>query len=121
MIRVEADKSKNVLRFIFSHRVTVADMKKSFEDAKARIAELQSGFTLLSDLTDLEIMDPKCAADIERVMDLCRKAGVARAVRIIPDPRKDIGLSIMSLFHYGRKVRIATCETREEADKILAE
>ena len=121
MIRVEADKTKNVLRFVFLQRVTVQDTKQSLEDVKARVAELKPDFTLFSDLTDLEVMDSACAADIERVMDLCRKAGVARIVRVIPDPQKDIGLNIMSLFHYGRKIRIATCETREEADKILAE
>jgi hypothetical protein len=42
-------------------------------------------------------------------------------VRIIPDPRKDIGLSIMSVFHYRRGVRIVTCETLAEALSALAD
>jgi hypothetical protein len=40
-------------------------------------------------------------------------------VRVIPDSRKDIGLNIMSLFHYRRGVRIVTCETLAEAHTIL--
>jgi hypothetical protein len=40
-------------------------------------------------------------------------------VRVIPDPHKDIGLNILSLFHYRRGVRIVTCETLEEAMRAL--
>jgi hypothetical protein len=42
-------------------------------------------------------------------------------VRVIPDPRKDIGLNMLSLFHYRRGIRIVTCMTLEEATKTLAE
>jgi hypothetical protein len=41
-------------------------------------------------------------------------------VRVIPDPQKDIGLNILSLFHYRKRVRIVTCETLDEARKVLA-
>jgi hypothetical protein len=73
----------------------------------------------LSDLSDLEIMDPDCAAEIEFGMDLCNKAGVSKVVRVIPDPRKDIGLTIMSVFHYHRGVKIVTCETLAQALQAL--
>jgi hypothetical protein len=45
--------------------------------------------------------------------------GIAKVVRVIPDPGKDIGLSIMSLFHYRRGVSIVTVETLAEAEKNL--
>jgi hypothetical protein len=38
---------------------------------------------------------------------------------VIPDPTIDIGLQIMSLFHYGHDVRIITCATLEEAMRAL--
>jgi hypothetical protein len=57
---------------------------------------------------------------IERMMDLFNKKGVEMVVRVIPDPYKDIGLNIMSLFHYPRRVHIVTCETLEEAREVLA-
>jgi hypothetical protein len=40
-------------------------------------------------------------------------------VRVIPDPARDIGLQIMSLFHYGHDVRIVTCATLDEAQRAL--
>jgi hypothetical protein len=40
-------------------------------------------------------------------------------VRVIPDPRRDIGLKIMSAFHYRGDVKIVTCETLAQADEIL--
>ena len=46
--------------------------------------------------------------------------GIAKVVRIIPDPKKDIGLNIMSVFHYQRRVQIITCETLDQADQALA-
>jgi anti-anti-sigma regulatory factor len=121
MIHVESDKAKNLLHLHFSGTVKPAEAKQSTEDIKAALPNLQRGFTLLTDLSKLESMSPACAPSIEATMDACRKAGIARVIRVIPDPHKDIGLSIMSLFHYPRKIRIVTCETREEADKLLAE
>jgi len=53
-------------------------------------------------------------------MDLLNKQGVSTVVRVIPDPRKDIGFNILSLFHYRPDVQIVTCETLEEAMKVLA-
>ena len=58
--------------------------------------------------------------DAAAYVDLCNKQGIEMVVRVIPDPQKDIGLNILSLFHYRRRVRIVTCATLEEAMKALA-
>ena len=81
------------------------------------MADLRPGFRLLTDLSGLESMDLACVPYIQRMMDLCNKKGVEMVVRVIPDPHKDIGLNILSLFHYRRRVRIVTCATLEEAMK----
>jgi predicted choloylglycine hydrolase len=65
-------------------------------------------------------MDLACVPHIKRMMDLCNKKGIEMVVRVIPDPHKDIGLNILSLFHYRRRVHIVTCKTLEEAVKVLA-
>jgi hypothetical protein len=52
-------------------------------------------------------------------MDVANKHGIGAVVRVIPDPTLDIGLQIMSLFHYGHSVQMATCETVEQAMKIF--
>ena len=58
----------------------------------------------------------------QRIMSLClNKKGIEMVVRVIPDPRKDIGLNILSLFHYRRGLRILTYETLDEAMKALAD
>ena len=89
------------------------------EEVRAGLAKLESGFRLLADLTDLESMDVACAPFIEKAMDLCNEKGASIVVRVIPDPTRDIGMQIMSLFHYGGDVRIVTCETLDEARAIL--
>jgi hypothetical protein len=54
-------------------------------------------------------------------MDLCNKKGIALVVRVIADPRKDIGFNILSIFHYRRGVRIVTVETLDEGLKALGD
>jgi hypothetical protein len=65
-------------------------------------------------------MAAKAVPHIRRIMDLCNQRGVAMVVRVIPDPQKDIGLNIMSLFHYKRQVRIVTCQNLAQAQRALA-
>jgi hypothetical protein len=38
----------------------------------------------------------------------------------MPDPHKDIGLNILSQFHYGANVKIATFETLADALQDIA-
>ncbi len=119
MFEVQADKSRQLLRISFAGRVGPEETKSLVDKAEKLLAELQPGFELLTDLSGLEAMDVACARFISQVMDLCNEKGIATVVRVIPDPRKDIGLNILSLFHYSRKVRVVTCETMEEAAKLL--
>jgi len=65
-------------------------------------------------------MDPECATEIGRTMDLMDQKGVGVIVRIIPDSAKDIGLSILTIFHYPRQPRVITCETMAQALRQLA-
>jgi hypothetical protein len=64
---------------------------------------MRPGFRVLADLTCLESMDPSGAPYIGSVMDLCVTKEVEHVVRVIPDPRRDIGINIMSYFRYGSK------------------
>ncbi len=119
MFKVEADHSKNLLEIAFAGEVDAAAAKQCVDRLELLLAGMESGFTLLNDMSELGRMDVRCTPHLERSMELCKKAGVARVVRIIPDPRKDIGLSILSVFHYPRHLKIITCETREEAVRLL--
>ena len=64
-------------------------------------------------------MDVGCAPFIEKAMDLCNEKGASMVVRVIPDPHRDIGLQIMSIFHYRGDVRIITCQSLADANEIL--
>jgi hypothetical protein len=121
MFKAEVDKAKNLLKISYSQHVGPEDMKRGEEKIPALLAELRPGFRLLTVLTALESMDLACVPYIRRVMDLSNAKGVEMVVRVIPDPHKDIGLNILSLFHYRRRVKIVTCQTLAEARAMLAE
>ena len=119
MFQVGVDKSRNLLKITYARHVGPEDTKRVEEKITPLLADVRPGFRLLTDLSRLESMDLACVPYIKRMMDVCNKKGVEEVVRVIPDPQKDIGLSILSLFHYRRRVRIVTCTTLEEAMKAL--
>jgi hypothetical protein len=121
MFQASADPSKNLLTFLFSGNITRDETTRWKGELPGQLAGLQSGFKLLSDFSGVQSIDVVSAPDIEEVMDLLNRAGIGKVVRIIAHPRQDIGLSIMSLFHYRRCVSIVTCQTMEEALEALAD
>jgi hypothetical protein len=60
-------------------------------------------------------MEPAATAHLAEIMDALAEKGVAVVVRVIPDPHKDIGLNILSQFHYGPQIKLATFESLAEA------
>jgi hypothetical protein len=119
VITFEVDEPKCLLMIRYRGRVTAEETEEGLDDVRAGLAKLKSGFRLLADLTDLEKMDVVCAPFIDTAMDLCNEKGASMVVRVIPDPHRDIGLQIMSIFHYGGDVQILTCQTLAEAEEIL--
>ncbi len=73
------------------------------------------GFRVLADYRWLDSMDSAAARHIAEIMDALAEKGVASVARVIPDPHKDIGLNILSQFHYGPEIQIATFETLADA------
>ena len=121
MFRAELDESKTLLKITFGGCVGAAEAQRGAEQVAALLVKVKPGFRLLTDLNGLQQMDVSCEPAIDQVMELCNRTGVSTVVRVIPDPQKDIGMNIMSLFHYGRGVRIVTCESREEAARALGQ
>ncbi len=119
MISCSADKSGQVLAVSYSQHVGVEDMRACLGTVRDLIDHLKPGFLLLSDLTNLESMDAACAPDLGAVMDLCRAKGMSTAVRVIPDPGKDIGFDLISRFHLYPEVKTRTHENLAEAIKSL--
>jgi anti-anti-sigma regulatory factor len=119
MFQVKADATRKLLIMTFSGHVLLEDLNREEERLRALAKDLQPGFQLLSDLTGLEAMDPACLTQIRKTMDLLNQTGVSRVVRVIPNPRKDIGFNILSLFHYRRGIPIVTCADLNEAMSAL--
>jgi len=119
MIRFDADPAQNLLVIRYSGLVGAEETEKGLEQIRNGLAKLQSAFRLLGDLTELESMDVACAPFIEKAMDMCNEKGASMVVRVIPDPYRDIGLQIMSIFHYRGDTRIFACETLAQAEEIL--
>ena len=119
MILVTANKAKQILLLSFIGHVRAAEIAEGRSDLATLSAELSPGFTLLTDLTPLALLERECLPEIIKSMELCDQRGVGLVLRVIPDPTKDIGFNILSLFHYSRRPRIVTVKTMEEAAKVL--
>ena len=119
MIKVETDVERNLLTVTDCGHVVPSDFDQAMGDLQTALGHLPPGFRLLTDLGGLESMDFSCAPLIDTVMDLTNARGVTTVVRIVPDPKKDIGFRVMSYFHYAPEVNIVTCETVEEAMRAL--
>jgi len=119
VIKFEVDEPKRLLVIRYRGVVEAEETEKGLEEIRDGLAKLQSGFRLLADLSELESMDVACAPFIEQSMDMFNEKGASMVVRVIPDPRRDIGLQIMSIFHYRGDVQILTCETLAQANEIL--
>jgi hypothetical protein len=96
-----------------------AEAKSISDEVLVLVPHMRPGFTFFADLSDLTSMELECAPFITRIMDACNAAGIGTVVRIIPDPRKDIGLNILSITHYSRRVHVITCQTAAEAERAL--
>jgi anti-anti-sigma regulatory factor len=119
VINFEVDEPKRLLVIRYNGLVRADETEKGLEQIRNGLAKLQSGFRLLADLTELDSMEVGCAPFIEKAMDMCNEKGASMVVRVIPDPHRDIGLQIMSIFYYRGDVQILTCETLAQAEEIL--
>jgi hypothetical protein len=119
MYSVEFDRSKRLLVISAAGQVT----KKEVETVALRVREITKegtpGFRVLTDFRWLERMDPAAAVPLAEIMDALAAKDVAAVVRVVPDPRKDIGLNILSQFHYGPQIKLATFESLAEALSAL--
>ena len=115
MFTVKLDRTQNALTIGYGGRVTPDEIQRCAEQVRSVLREMQPDFRLLVDLTELQSMDVSCSPLIGGIMEMCNAGGVAEVVRIIPDPTRDIGLQILSYFHYGDHVSVMTCATLDEA------
>jgi hypothetical protein len=120
MYSVESDKTKRLIVITVAGRVTSQEVKAAAMKVRDLVKDFEPGFYMLADFRLLTAMDSSAAPYIAQIMDAVAEKQVARIVRVVPDPRKDIGLNILSRFHYGPEIEIVTVETLADAFEILA-
>jgi len=119
MYLVSVNKLRKLLFLSLAGNVRADELVKGREEIEILLADFPTGFRLISDLSQLDTIDPDCVPEIGLVMELCDQKGVELIIRVIPDPSKDIGLNILSLFHYPRRPRTIVCDNLADALKII--
>lgn len=120
MYSVELDRSKRLLLISAVRKVTAEEAKLAAEQIRDLLRNVAPGLHLLADFRWLESMDSAAARHIAEIMDMLAEKQIASVTRVIPDPHKDIGLNILSQFHYGPDVTITTFETLADAVQSIA-
>jgi anti-anti-sigma regulatory factor len=120
MFLAASNKSKRLLHTSYIGQVGPEEIKAGLEDLKMLLADLPEDFRLLVDLGRLESMDLACAPELGRAMEMIDRHGVGLVVRVIPDPSKDIGFNIFTIFHYAKQPQVATCRNIIEAARALS-
>ena len=115
MINISYDQGHNAVIIEFIGHVDAAQGEQCFPDLERAIPKHGKDFQLLVDLSATKHMDSGIKEWIKRSMKLFNASGVAKIIRVIPNPAHDIGFNIMSLFHYSSSVRILTVSSRREA------
>jgi anti-anti-sigma regulatory factor len=120
MYAVELDRSKRLLVISAVQTVTAEEAKQAAQQIRDLLPDVAPGFHLLADFRWLESMDSAAAQHIADIMDMLTEKEVASVTRVMPDPHKDIGLNILSQFHYRPDVAITTFDTLADAVQNIA-
>jgi hypothetical protein len=120
MYAVELDRSKRLLVISAAQTVSAEEAKLVAQQIPDRLRDIAPGFHVLADFRWLKSMDSAAAPHIAKIMDALAEKEVASVRRVMPDPHKDIGLNILSQFHYGPDVTITTFETLADAVQSIA-
>jgi len=120
MYAVELDQLKRLLVISATQRVTAQQVKAVAERVHELLRGVGPGFRVLVDFRWLDSMDSAAAPHVAKIMETLTAQGVASVARVMPDPHKDIGLNILSQFHYGPEIPITTYETLADALQSIA-
>ena len=121
MYSIEIDRSKRLLVISALQQVTAEQAKLAAKQVHELVRDVAPGFRVLVDFRWLESMDSAAAPHVARIMDTLAEKRVSSVTRVMPDPHKDIGLNILSQFHYGPEIQIAAFETLADALQSLIE
>lgn len=120
MYLVQSDRAKRLLVISAAGHVTKEEVKKAAQRVREIVKDASPGFFVLTDFTWLEKMDTGAAQHVAEIMEAIAEKKVSMIVRVVPDPQKDIGLNILSQFHYGEEIEVLTFESLAEGIAAIA-
>ena len=120
MFVVEIDSSGRFVVISVAGHVTVEEVRDTAQRVREVLVDAEPGFVALADFRWLDSMATGAAEFIAQIMDAFAAKKVSAVVRVVPDPHKDIGLNILSQFHYGPEIKLMTFETLADAVQSLA-
>ena len=119
MFLITTNKRRNLVLLTLAGEVTAPEMRDARVELEDILGNLQPEFTFVTDFTNLDQMADEAAPEIGQVMEALEGRSVSLIIRVLPDPTKDIGMNILSRFHYEHPPRTATCRTMAEALKAM--
>lgn len=120
MFVVEIDSSRRFVVISVAGHVTVEEARATAQRVREVLVDAKPGFVALADFRWLDSMATGSAEFIAEIMDAFASKKVSAVVRVVPDPHKDIGLNILSQFHYGPEIKLITFETLADAVTSIA-
>ena len=119
MLLVASNKLKQLLTVRFIGQVLPTELESARAELAAEIAGLLPDFRYLVDFTQFEAMNPDNVTEVGQLMELIAESEVSLVVRVIPDARHDIGMNILTIFHYPPELKVITFQTLTEAATAL--
>jgi len=119
MLLISSNKSKQLLQIRFIGQVLPKEIADAEKDLAAELVGLSTGFHYLVDFSQFESMELDSRLAVGRIMELIASAGVGLVVRVIPDSSKDIGMKILTIFHYPPNLQVVTCQSMIQAGHAL--
>ena len=119
VLLITSNKLKRLLCISYIGQVKLEEFQRSREDLTTQLKDLSPGFRLLADFSQMESMGLDCTPELGRMMNLIGRAGVGLVARVIPEPGRDIGMNILTVFHYPHRPRVVTCQSLTEAARLL--
>jgi hypothetical protein len=120
MFVVEIDSTKRFVVISVAGQVAADEVRDAAKRVREILENVTPGFVALADFRWLDSMESAAAPFVAEIMDSLAEKKVSAVVRVVPDPHKDIGLNILSQFHYGPDIKLMTFETLADAVTSIA-
>jgi hypothetical protein len=120
MLIVTSNKANRLLFLSYVGHIRLEELARQRGDIQALVGDLLPRFRLLADFTHCESMDVDCVMEMGRIMEMFDQTRVELVVRVIPNPRRDPGMNILTFFHYRQQPQVTTCSNFVEAAQALS-